>query len=480
LQNLVASVLESLQRDELPALESLAQLGESEPAAAARALRRAAAVPELSRSRSSWIPALLLSARPGQGARCLYQLAQRSRERLGEVLDLGAMPSLVPILGSSGFLGRTLLEHPAWVRDLRGDPPPPPHDTAPAGSWDAIAEGKYRGLLRVAARELLGCPLQESQAELSNLAERCLSAALDCASRETGVAPPGMVALGELGSREFSVSPDVDLLFLDWERDLEADSERSSGVGRLVKHLLQQLGTERESGILYRVGGGSRSAIDVTATVSSARTVLESLASSREPRDRHDLLRARPIGRVDEAGQAVLAGVKRHLYAPDAPSPKGKASWSSLRTGAIAGPESFWDVREAPGGIRDLELLVFTLVLAHGGARPQVRTGNLVEALFALARSGVLEESCARALIDCGGWLRKAEHFLQLADEESTWEFPRDKQGQCALARCMGYREPDVSEARLRLLGDWHAVRDEVQARCQELFLSGQGESTGR
>jgi len=76
-----------------------------------------------------------------------------------------------------------------------------------------------------------------------------------------------------------------------------------------------------------------------------------------------------------------------------------------------------------------------------------------VEALFVLSRSGVLEES--------------------------TWEFPRGKQDPCILARCMGYREPDVSQARFRLLGDWHAVRDEVQARCQERLLSGQGESSG-
>jgi glutamine synthetase adenylyltransferase len=187
----------------------------------------------------------------------------------------------------------------------------------------------------------------------------------------------------------------------------------------------------------------------------------------------------RPIGRVEEAGRAFLAGAKRLLYAPDAPSPRRRSSWPSLRTGGVAGPESFWDLKEAPGGIRDLEFLVFTLVLAHGGEKSQVRTGNIVKALFALSRSGVLEESCAGALIDCFGWLRRAEHFLQLADEESTWEFPRDKQGQCALARRMGYREPDASHARLRLLGDWHAVRDEVQARCQQLLPSGQGESTG-
>ena len=76
-----------------------------------------------------------------------------------------------------------------------------------------------------------------------------------------------------------------------------------------------------------------------------------------------------------------------------------------------------------------------------------------METLFAFSRSGVLEES--------------------------TWEFPRGKQDQCILACCMGYREPDVSQARFRLLGDWHAVRDGVQARCQEGLLSGQGESTG-
>jgi glutamate-ammonia-ligase adenylyltransferase len=110
-----------------------------------------------------------------------------------------------------------------------------------------------------------------------------------------------------------------------------------------------------------------------------------------------------------------------------------------------------------------VEAFVQRLQLEHGGAEPTLRTPNVLDALGALRRAGLLDEESARALEDSYGWLRRAEHFLQLVSQRPAREFPSSPEAQLALARCMGYREPEGRRARERLLGDWRAVGRELQ-----------------
>ena len=64
------------------------------------------------------------------------------------------------------------------ARSSTGDPPGAPDDAPIEPDWTAIRIAKYKGLLRIAARDLCGRPFEASLAELSQLADRCLAAAL--------------------------------------------------------------------------------------------------------------------------------------------------------------------------------------------------------------------------------------------------------------------------------------------------------------
>ncbi len=186
LDSLVKSVLESLMRNECPSYRALEIAGEPDPAGAARALLQASGLEELAASRGSWVPALLVSARPGQGSTRLYQLALAYTKATGENLDPASMPALAPVLGASEQLGQMLVDNPDWVDDLVGDPPAPPYLGGPAASFSAIREARSRGMLSAVSRELLGCPLETSLAEFTGLADACLETSLHCASTATG------------------------------------------------------------------------------------------------------------------------------------------------------------------------------------------------------------------------------------------------------------------------------------------------------
>jgi glutamate-ammonia-ligase adenylyltransferase len=119
-----------------------------------------------------------------------------------------------------------------------------------------------------------------------------------------------------------------------------------------------------------------------------------------------------------------------------------------------------------------VEFLVQSFQLFYGGSQPTLRTGNVLDGLAALGRLHLLPEEIAASLANAYTWLRRAEHALQLAEEQQTQRLPRDRAGQIALARRMGYADPDGLSAQGRMLDEWTAVRTEVRAHFEALVLA--------
>ena len=171
---------------------------------------------------------------------------------------------------------------------------------------------------------------------------------------------------------------------------------------------------------------------------------------------------------------SILPFVYRRLIDPDVlrdvRSMKARIESERRR----AGRDLDADLKEGPGGIRDVEFLVQSLQLFHGGRAPSLRTGNVLEALAALVALGLLPEATGEGLAAAYLWLRRAEHALQLAEEQQTARFPSKPEAQLALARRMGYAAADAAAARNALLEDALSVRGEVRERFEALVLREQ------
>ena len=456
--------------------ESLHAVGEPDPETAVASFLEAAREPELAESLPSWAPALLRTARPGFGAHCLAELARASRARSGR-LDPAGCPALPRVLGSSGFLARLLLRHPDWLADLAGPLPDAPGADAIRPDWDAIREAKYRGLLQIAARDLLGRPFAASLRELSDLADRCLAAGLACAARESEVEAPALLALGKLGGRELNFSSDVDLLFV-YENPAAVDPlEHNHAVARLIRRLKSALEARSEDGFGYRVDLGLRPEADTGVLANPTDVALGYYESFGAEWERQMLIRLRPVAGPAGVGEAfageIAPFVYRRLIDPgvmrSVRDMKARIEDERRRSGR----DLQLDLKEGPGGIRDVEFLVQSLQLFFGGRDLALRTGNVLEALSALAGLGHLPEATAAALVSAYTWLRRAEHALQLAEEQQIARFPHERPAQVALARRMGYPEPQADSARAALLEDWTASRGEVRAHFDALVLRG-------
>ena len=191
--------------------------------------------------------------------------------------------------------------------------------------------------------------------------------------------------------------------------------------------------------------------------------------------ERQMLIRLRPVAGPSGVGESfareIAPFVYRRLIDPGVMRSVRDMKARIEEERRSAGRDIDLDLKEGPGGIRDVEFLVQSFQLFFGGRDLALRTGNVLEALAALARLAHLPEATAASLASAYTWLRRAEHALQLAEEQQTARFPNERAGQIALARRMGYPEAEAEAARTGLLEDWTATRGAVRSHFEALVL---------
>jgi len=470
-----AFVASLLRRKPEPAL--LETAGDEDPPRSAMAFLAALDDPALARSAGFWVPALLRSARPGFGARCLAELAALAR-RGGAPLDPERCPWLPAVVGSSSVLARVLHRHPEWLEDLAGDVPPAPSDQPLQADWTVVRRAKYRGLLRIAARDLAGRAFEAGLRELSDLADRCLVAGLACAAEETGLAAPALFALGKLGGRELNFSSDVDLLFLYTPTPDRDELEQNQNAGAVIRHFKRQLETPTTDGFGYRVDLDLRPEGRTGVLANSVDAALAYYETFGAEWERQMLIRLRGVAGCaatrEAFCQAITPFVYRRLIDPGVMTAVRAMKNRIESERRSAGRDLEADIKEGPGGIRDVEFIVQSLQLFFGGRHPELRTGNVLDTLAALQDLELLPEAITASLSSAYLWLRRVEHCLQLPEERQTARFPRDIPSQIGLARRLGYAQSEGDRARDSLLDDWSTVRTEVRAHFDALVLSGE------
>ena len=198
----------------------------------------------------------------------------------------GAAPLLARVGGASQFLADVLRRRPstlAWLLEPRTMRPwlaeefaedvaqaVRPFSTREA-RLNALRRFKYRQLLRIGARDLLGdADLAVTTEELSRLADACLGQAhadaladararfgapLDAGGRETGLAVVGM---GKLGGEELNYSSDIDLMFVygaegETAGGPEGRLENGTFFARVCRDLVAMIEEVTEEGYAFRV-----------------------------------------------------------------------------------------------------------------------------------------------------------------------------------------------------------------------------------
>ncbi|MBI4637803.1 MAG: hypothetical protein HY727_15830 [Candidatus Rokubacteria bacterium] len=387
----------------------------------------------------------------------------------------GAAGLLARVGGSSQFLADTLRRRPstlAWLlepatmrvwlaEDLAADLERSlrPFETR-AARMNALRRFKYRQLLRIGARDLLGdADLGVTTDELSGLADVCLDEAwraADAAARAQYGAPVGgdgaetglaVIAMGKLGGEELNYSSDIDLMFVYGD-----DGETAGGpagrldtgdyFARVAREVVAFLESVTDEGHAFRVDLRLRPEGRMGGVVLSLDGYRLYYAERAEPWERQALLKARVsagdarVGaRFMELARDVVyrAGVDRRIL--DAIHAMKREIDRAL---AARGDGRETNVKLGRGGIREIEFVVQALQLLYGGDDPWLRERNTLKAIFRMTERGYLAPDLGRTLSHAYVHLRTVEHRLQILHEFQTHTLPEDPRELGLLARRLG------------------------------------------
>lgn len=390
---------------------------------------------------------------------------------------------LALFLGGTQHMADLLVNRPTLLATLgqRFDPDAAPARYREAGAGDdrerALRLAQQEDLLAIAWHDLVGhADVEQVTLQLSRLADAAVSGAAAGIGADRHFA---IIALGKLGGLELNYSSDIDLIFV--RPDSVADQ---ASADRLARALVQLVGKQTPEGHLYRVDMRLRpegSSGTLTRTLSSC---IEYYDGRGRPWERQMLTKARVLLESDGAGRSFLDRTRDWILAcgMDAGAILQFKRLKAATEAHHAGDDELADVKQAPGGIRDIETIVQFVSLMHAGNNPALLSHSTLHGLERLRVAGAISTLEASRLRAAYRFHRKAENLLQVMHRVQTHRLPGARE---PLARLMGVRDSASLDAelaehrqRVREIFDRHfahAFRDleGPAAEVSELVLAG-------
>jgi len=449
------------------------------------------------------VRALLASSPdPETAVHYLAGLKQKQPAAFARIIENAAQRKYLIAVGSySRFLAEEILQNPQWLEQVSGM-----SRVLTASEYKkrlgsflknqteekplafSLALFRRQQIMRILLRDVLGlASLTETTEELSNLADAILHLSykriradlvarhgtpryVDAggAVRECGMS---VIALGKLGGRELNYSSDIDLMFV-YAANGETDGEHSISNKEFYKKVANQytelLSTYTAEGLCYRVDLRLRpdgSLGEVCISLDGAKAYYQNRGRDWELQM---LIKARVAAGEGEAGRELLAIVEPLTYsttldfsAVEEVSATRERISEKLSKRKLAKPA--FDVKLAPGGIRDIEFLVQCLQRLHGGRVPWLRHGGTMLALSRLSQKDLLSAAEFGRLMAAYRFLRNLEHRLQFAEDRQTHTLPSSARELDLLAHKMPATQVSNGASGEKLLQELNAHLEAVQ-----------------
>lgn len=430
--------------------------------------------------------------------------------------DPAGLRSLMVILGYSHFLSSLILRSPKdyiWLMrevglsrsrtrpDMERDLSLVLGRTGPGDIPGVLRRNRYREMLRIGVRDLLGsAALEETVLDISRLAEVSIEAAVQEAFREMkekhgipvhvadgDTKRPGkfcVLGLGKLGGEELNYSSDIDLFYLYSSHAGMTTGRPSPGGGyrdaienhrffvRMGEIVTRLLGDRTGDGIVFRVDLRLRPEGESGEIAYSLASLEAYYGSWGRTFDRLALLKGRPVAGDHSLGETFLELMspfiyRRHMDYRTIEEIAALKDRINLHLGKR--PRGARDIKLGRGGIREIEFMVQSFQLIHGGRNPAIREKNTLRALDRLMRNGFLPERDAADLREAYIFLRNVEHRIQLVEERQTQTLPAGREDLERIAWTLGYIRAGMPQ-KGRFERDLGRFRDKVQTLYDRLF----------
>ena len=396
-----------------------------------------------------------LSAHGNRNLHRFFSAAVTTAERQAVLLENpGIIEKALPLFETSDYLTDVLARHPDVVRVLGG------LAGASAAREAALRDADSPGLMRkhyreaifaIAAQDIVSPrPAFESMRENSRLADHAIECALRLVHGEESLA---IFALGRLGTDEFDIASDADLLFV---RAPEA-GEQEARIA--AERLVNALSAYTKEGAIFAVDVRLRPRGGEGELVVTAAQVEKYLEEEAQPWEALTYSKLRFVaGRKDLAPLVLTSAWLRIVEL--AASPGFSAAVMEMRGRLEKSNRYANSFKLARGGFYDIDFIASHVMLREANLVP----GNTLERLAALCRQGFLEAADFEKLRQATLLYRTADHAIRLVTGRARPELPVAEHARQATGKIVG-----------RILGadaerDLQSKLQETQGQVRRLF----------
>jgi [glutamine synthetase] adenylyltransferase / [glutamine synthetase]-adenylyl-L-tyrosine phosphorylase len=244
-------------------------------------------------------------------------------------------------------------------------------------------------------------PVYSSLTETTTAAEHAISAAFQIAGSPPGLA---ILALGRLGTREFDLLSDADLLFVC------EGSENREALTKSAEQIMQALAAYTQEGMVFAVDARLRPRGAEGDLVVTPAQLESYFASEAQPWEALTYTKLRLIVGSAELGKqaAQISETLFRRFAADAGFSQAVREMRTRLQNATAPAKS---IRTSAGGLYDIDFLS-SFLLVKNDIRP--KTGSLRDRLWRCSAKGALEKRDAALLDHAAELCRTVEHVLRL------------------------------------------------------------------
>jgi glutamate-ammonia-ligase adenylyltransferase len=404
---------------------------------------------------------------------------------------------LVKILGESRFFTDLLVRHPQAVDSLIGrwsSEHPRERESLESelsgrlhyaedyeAELDIMRIFKHEEILRIGISYLNG-EISSSTARwlVTELAEVCLSAAVEIAVREmgrrfgdcrfVGSLPFVILGLGKLGGSEMSYLSDLDVIFI-----YDAPSETIAGLSahewfsRLAGRIISVLSVPTAEGTVFQIDTRLRPSGQKGPLVSSLSSFREYHRTTSKIWEKQTLIKARPCTGprqpADEVSKIVKECVIRTRVTDEDLAEIGRLR-RRMEDELAMEDKRHVDLKTGHGGLVDVEFFVQANILKHVHDHPEVLRHNTLEALAALHKAGLVDRDAFLALDHGYRFLTNLEDRLRIMEHRSVDRMPLEGDKLRGLAKRLGYEEGSED----RFLRDYFEITGSIRAMYDSFF----------
>ena len=385
--------------------------------------------------------------------------AMTSADRYAELLkNPEAVKEAIVLLSSSEYLTDILVRHPDVIRvldsmDAVGDRAhrkqsklASEQNIDPAHALDTLRHNFRKASFAIGAQDVLAprSSAFESIAETSDLADEAIREAL---STVQGADTLAVFALGRLGTSEFDIASDADLLFLR-SSDFDAEAAR-----RLAERLIHALAAYTREGSIFAVDARLRPHGNEGELVTTPVQLERYLADEAQPWEALTYTKLRFVAGREELCPPLLAMVQSRIF--ELASRRGfSQAVLEMRSRLERSNRYAHSFKLARGGFYDIDFIASFLMLRHAS----LHSGNTLHRLEHLHGQGGLETPDLEELRNAATLYRTADHLIRLVTGRARPELPAAEHARAVVEglvhTILRQKEPGDVQQRLNVTAE--------------------------